>query len=1516
MNLNDIVNDNELAPTPSPNKRPRPDESTLDQGSANLRVLPAEEVANPSATPMARDQSNDEDVPMLDPISPARFTRSGRSGQSSSKTRRTTTSKKPTKKSKGRMRPPHEGFVNINDDPICPFCQIPGSVRAVEGELLGPFKVSHGKEIYAHRQCITWTPEVYRTSPVDNEPAEWKDVDKAYKRSRGKKCMYCKGIGASVSCMYNGAACCRPMHFRCALMHKATLAVDNNFVTLCHLHGRKPPTKAMKQPVPTELMLIRTPVPLHLLAKESVVTCCDRDNFDMERGRVLHCGKCFDRVHSKCLAEDFNWGGIFMNLSHEGKFRCKKCMECVECGEFVADADNTIATTCNNCHHMKIHNACVDGNLENGWRCDTCRSCYHCGYNVEKHKDWNEEHRACRECAAAVVGGNAICPSCRRVWRDEIPAQTMIQCDGCDDWVHGDESCSGLSQADYALLEKSNKKYYCPTCIVKRKEKKRRDQLAKAIATKAKPKKRPGRARPSKEEEETQFVPIYASSDEEDGAAFRLLDKYNPRSRRKNEPPPFTKMFATDASNFVADAAPHTELCVACCSSGAGVSLRHCSGCGDSYHGFCLEGKLPELSDDPLVSSHPGTMYRFTGGGTGSNARQWLCPTCTTCVKCGQDDDEKVLVLCDHCDRGVHLACLVPPLKEPPEGAFFCEECKFCELCGKSVETPTRVNEHCFCGSCARIVQEASPCRVCRKKYPLASGRIIERTLVNDANGCSQSLEVTGALCSVCNAIIHADCDEALDVSKSYRCPPCRGEWHPSKECGGTHDVCEKPTEPFSSEVSESIDGIEGNTVKFDLMKIEDEPKKAFEGQMRMKDEPRTANGFVEELDISDDTYDYFDEDRIEWNVDCVDRRRCEMCCLQDRENPDVLGRLIPLPPDGVSSPHGFSWVHASCILWCPGTTLMNDEGRFGILGPRKVVIQYAKSNVCSLCGKRGATVNCRTKTCHRVYHFLCALQANVKCHEDERVEEEGNATGIPTYCHVHAKKGATPLQEASSKWDLRRQIRILRLKEISAMSNGVKANQAPILKDANAKEKTLVRVGGLTVISLGRLVPDSNNYIFRDRLVPTGYRATRLFWSMKKSGKRVLYYFEVRGDVSWGPEFCVWNEEDSNDVIKGIDINEVWNTVKRRVQNVACSPKYSSTTENGFSAFGLSLKPVVTLIESMPMAWIFTHRYQFRYRTPVPKNLDLAKKLSGTRGLDPGLEPPVNRTGCSRTEGYIPIREKYKDIYKDSPSYTNNNSGAMFQIGVAMESEGFEHISPNTGTALGIGEWCRKSTVVSLDDRDRTSRAMNNVSNKENLSNARKYRLMQDQHEKSKERKYQVLRSSVAGYGVFAKTEIKKGEYIIEYSGDEVRPSISDLREQKYINNREQLYFFSFNGDAWELEMRGKGKGKKCREVRELLVVDATKSGNAARFINHSCNPNCLSLEIINDKGREAIVILAKKDIMRGEELGYDYMLSEDGGKEEPDCRCGSVNCRGTMILVNKVQPQNGVEENKTVKA
>ena len=80
--------------------------------------------------------------------------------------------------------------------------------------------------------------------------------------------------------------------------------------------------------------------------------------------------------------------------------------------------------------------------------------------------------------------------------------------------------------------------------------------------------------------------------------------------------------------------------------------------------------------------------------------------------------------------------------------------------------------------------------------------------------------------------------------------------------------------------------------------------------------------------------------------------------------------------------------------------------------------------------------------------------------------------------------------------------------------------------------------------------------------------------------------------------------------------------------------------------------------------------------------------------------------------------------------------------------------------------------------------------------------------------------------------------------------------------------------------------------------VIDANVGGNSARWINHSCEPNCETEE--TEDGR--VYIQAIRDIRRGEELSYDYQLSVAGrvtAKEKKGyaCRCGAPRCRGTML-------------------
>jgi len=138
------------------------------------------------------------------------------------------------------------------------------------------------------------------------------------------------------------------------------------------------------------------------------------------------------------------------------------------------------------------------------------------------------------------------------------------------------------------------------------------------------------------------------------------------------------------------------------------------------------------------------------------------------------------------------------------------------------------------------------------------------------------------------------------------------------------------------------------------------------------------------------------------------------------------------------------------------------------------------------------------------------------------------------------------------------------------------------------------------------------------------------------------------------------------------------------------------------------------------------------------------------------------------------------------------------------------------------------------------------------------------------------VRRSRVHGRGVFAVRPIAKGTRIVEYLGDRISHAEADQRYEDHDENDNHTFLFS---------------------VDRRLVIDAGVDGNDARFINHSCDPNCES--VIE---RRRVFIDALRDIEPGEELSYDYQIGRERG-DPPNvdqiyaCRCGSARCRGTML-------------------
>ncbi|XP_059194436.1 histone-lysine N-methyltransferase 2B isoform X2 [Centropristis striata] len=133
------------------------------------------------------------------------------------------------------------------------------------------------------------------------------------------------------------------------------------------------------------------------------------------------------------------------------------------------------------------------------------------------------------------------------------------------------------------------------------------------------------------------------------------------------------------------------------------------------------------------------------------------------------------------------------------------------------------------------------------------------------------------------------------------------------------------------------------------------------------------------------------------------------------------------------------------------------------------------------------------------------------------------------------------------------------------------------------------------------------------------------------------------------------------------------------------------------------------------------------------------------------------------------------------------------------------------------------------------------------------------------------VYRSAIHGRGLFCKRNIEAGEMVIEYAGIVIRSVLTDKREKYYD---------------------GKGIGCYMFRIDDFDVVDATMHGNAARFINHSCEPNCYS-RVINVEGRKHIVIFALRKIYRGEELTYDYKFPIEDASSKLNCNCGARRCR-----------------------
>jgi SET domain-containing protein len=149
--------------------------------------------------------------------------------------------------------------------------------------------------------------------------------------------------------------------------------------------------------------------------------------------------------------------------------------------------------------------------------------------------------------------------------------------------------------------------------------------------------------------------------------------------------------------------------------------------------------------------------------------------------------------------------------------------------------------------------------------------------------------------------------------------------------------------------------------------------------------------------------------------------------------------------------------------------------------------------------------------------------------------------------------------------------------------------------------------------------------------------------------------------------------------------------------------------------------------------------------------------------------------------------------------------------------------------------------------------------------------------------RRIQTRRSGVHGKGVFALTDFAQGETIIEYVGEMITWKEALRRHPHDPKDPNHTFYF---------------------HIDDKHVIDALYGGNSSRWINHSCKPSC---EPDERDGR--IFITARRNILAGEELSYDYGLVIDAPMTEElqaeyPCWCGAKKCRGTLLSSSSVKP------------
>ncbi|XP_065887325.1 histone-lysine N-methyltransferase 2B-like isoform X2 [Dysidea avara] len=983
--------------------------------------------------------------------------------------------------------------------------------------------------------------------------------------------------------------------------------------------------------------------------------------------------------------------------------------------------------------------------------------------------------------------------------------------------------------------------------------------------------------------------------------------------------------------------------CIGCAVCGRNGNVWQCSRCDEYYHIECLPEHTPTPTRatrhswrcitcnicSSCKNSCSDEMFNHTPSNTPDQPPLQFCATCfklfsdgnycPICYECYSDSDyESKMVQCGRCDHWVHSHCEQMTDEEyevlselPEESVMF-----LCCLCSEEKDWREAIYQHCS-GVFQQIMnnlQNLSVAKILFKPTERGgvpnNGRNVDRTslvpmLERVANGYYKTVdEFSNALLLAMMSLLHCEQDQSLYktvIAAWGQFTKLMGEhfaWYHVKEITNLSDVSALLMKEYGS-------GSHGDVTPGD------------ERQQWFTSLPADHSYHVKDVPRLDDESSHDPPlcDKV------TDLRKCLLCSQSGDHSEKSAGRLIPC---GIGE-----WVHVNCALWSAEVY----EEQSGMMYDVHTAISRGSRVRCDVCHDLGATIGCCAGRCSRSFHFLCALSADCIFLANKNL-----------FCPEHASSCEDQPKATEEQLQVSRCVVVDMLPERHYVR----------LVESIDPEQLSTQIGCTLVHEAGEIIPQSETSTC---LLPSKYRCSFQFWDVNNPVAMTTYTLTVRrNDEAPQVYLSSWAHPSPGGDVDNPTIDYECVTVGAPPQPDMHTDRLSHGVDTILSQVtsqrqrqleaqlvGGALEGLMSLagdsslldrIKLFNMAAAAPAEPSTGCTAPITSE-ELKSPCLDKLQLQKPATPHLLELHLSSSSGYSAHSATIPELWSELISKLQQQRSAIgldriavdnispFKVfGVSLESVvriieqlpeaenctlyQFQHHPPSklsswydakkretinqTGCARSepyrgrqpwdmfnflMSEYRPKPPAVNHEDLAMAEQE-GLITNKQVFSAASTLPMAMRYRNLRKKVKHTVgvYKSSIHGMGLFCKLPIDPFEMVIEYSGTVIRSTLTDKREDYYNSKNIGCYMF---------------------RIDEHEVVDATMSGNAARFINHSCEPNCYS-KIITVDGRKKIIIFARRRIVPGEELTYDYKFPIEDASAKIPCCCGAANCRGTM--------------------